>query len=148
MLFSHPIIRWLLSLRDNMIGKIQCLICLGLLGSRRHPSRAADIDAHPLHWFAKISSSQKYSQVHVVSRINACQQQKYPLVVNNSATSDSTLTKVSTTTRQASRSNHRIRWHARVIVTWMAFGQIVGVVITWWQVIGMIWWESRPDDVG
>ncbi len=29
----------------------------------------------------------------------------------------------------------------------MAFGQFVGVVITWWQVIGMIWWESRPDDV-
>jgi len=30
----------------------------------------------------------------------------------------------------------------------MAFGQIVGVMITWWQVIGMIWWEPRPDDIG
>jgi len=30
-----------------MIGKIQWLICFGLLGSLRHPSRAADIDALP-----------------------------------------------------------------------------------------------------
>ena len=30
----------------------------------------------------------------------------------------------------------------------MAFGQIVGVVLTWWQVIGVIRWELRPDDVG
>ena len=28
---------------------------------------------------------------------------------------------------------------------WMALGQIVGIVITWWQVIRMIWWESRPS---
>jgi hypothetical protein len=27
----------------------------------------------------------------------------------------------------------------------MALGQIVGIVITWWQVIGMVWWEPRPD---
>jgi hypothetical protein len=33
-------------------------------------------------------------------------------------------------------------------MTWMAFGQIVGIVINWWQVIGMIWWEPRPDYVG
>lgn len=26
-------------------------------------------------------------------------------------------------------------------MSWMALGKIVGVVITWWQVIGMIWWE-------
>jgi hypothetical protein len=33
-------------------------------------------------------------------------------------------------------------------VTWMTLGQIIGIVITWWQVVGMIWWEPRPDDVG
>ena len=115
---------------------------------RPHSSRAADIDAHPLHWFAKISSSRKYSQVHVVSRLNACQQQKYPWVENNFTTSYSTLTKESPTRTQASRSNNGIRWHAWVVMTRMAFGQIVGVVITWRQVIGMIWWEPRPDDVG
>ena len=53
MLFSHPIIRWLLSLRDNMIWKILGLIWYGLLGRRRHPSRAADIDALGRRWFAR-----------------------------------------------------------------------------------------------
>ena len=118
------------------------------LVSRPHSSRAADIDALVLHWFAIISSSRKYSQVNGVSRLNACQQQKYPWVENIFATSYSTLTKDSPTRTQVSRSDHWIRWHARIVVTWMALGQIVGVVITWWQVIGMIWWEPRPDDVG
>ena len=115
---------------------------------RPHSSRAADIDALLLHWFAIISSSRKYSQVNGVSRLNACQQQKYPLVENIIATSYSTLTKESHTRTQVSRSDHRIRWHARVIVKWMTLGQIVGIVMTWWQLIEMIWWEPRPDDVG
>lgn len=29
----------------------------------------------------------------------------------------------------------------------MAFGQVVGIVITWWQVIGLIWRESRKIGV-
>ena len=33
-------------------------------------------------------------------------------------------------------------------MTWIALGQIVRVVITWWQVIGMIWWEPMLDNGG
>lgn len=61
MLFSHPIIRWLLSLRDNMIWKILGLIWFELLAPRRHPSRAAVIDALGLIRFARNS---KFVTVH------------------------------------------------------------------------------------
>ena len=46
-----------------MVGKIQCLICFGLLGPRRHPSRAADIDALGRLRFARISRFTKLARL-------------------------------------------------------------------------------------
>jgi len=51
-----------------MIGKIPCLICFGLLGSLRHPSRAADIDARGRRWFARTSRFAKLDRKGTIQR--------------------------------------------------------------------------------
>jgi hypothetical protein len=51
--FSHPILRWSLSLRDNMIWKILGSIRFGFVGRRRNRSRAGRIDALDHFRFAK-----------------------------------------------------------------------------------------------
>jgi hypothetical protein len=46
------------------------------------------------------------------------------------------------------RNRDRIRWLLRIVIPWMSFGQAIGIEITWWQVIGMIWGSRGQRVVG